>query len=776
MFGVTRAQLFTTSRLLYLTGVALLLVFIVPTPWFPLQEGKLAAFTICMALSAIAYVFSGAIRTQLMGRSSRLLLIPLLVPLTSTLSWFFSVDPVPGLIGYSVDADTVLFSVIAYMALVLGYALFRTERGASLLLNVITFSLIAAALFQFFIVSFGYAVLPFETITDRSANLIGKWNDLGLILGLLTLWLVMHLQWSDHSMRRRGIQIALLGCCVLLLALVQFPTVWMLILISSLFLLGLEYARRRRGASVRATFATVPMLPLALAVTSVFFLFFGSYTNAGLTRLFPVSSVEVRPSALTTLQVVRESQDTPLRMLLGTGPNTFTHAWLEHKTPEVNKTQFWSLDFTVGYSTLFTALSGEGILGLFAWLMLPLLVIVCLLRHLRSSSLLDGEKHHLIFLGSGALYLFFGATLYVFSPTVLLLAFICAGALIGSHHKESEHRGELHISTLLGIVMVVVALLCASIVTTTALISTVRNQALVVLQSNDLYNARAFALRADAIASRSLNNAQRSDAKRLLAQIGLLELTAYSSAPNPTAETLQRFTSTSETVKTDIETAIALNPQDYRAYVLRGDLYALFASLNVVPGAQETAKSAYEAAAKLNPTNPSIPLAQARLEAQSGNIEGVQKFLANSFSIKDNYTDAILFIVQIEIARKNLPGAIEAATAAIRTAPELPGLWFELGLLSYASSDSKNAIPAFEKAIELQPDYANAKYFLGLSYYAEGRSADAVALFAALVKQNPDNAEVRTMLANMRSGLPAMPPQQESVAPPEARAKAPISE
>ncbi len=80
----------------------------------------------------------------------------------------------------------------------------------------------------------------------------------------------------------------------------------------------------------------------------------GSTFNAGLTKLFPVSSLEVCPSWSATTQVIGSAHNGNFeRVLVGTGPSTFTQEWLAYKTAEVNQSQFWNLDFNIESSLAF---------------------------------------------------------------------------------------------------------------------------------------------------------------------------------------------------------------------------------------------------------------------------------------------------------------------------------------------------------------------------------------------------------------------------------------
>ena len=123
-----------------------------------------------------------------------------------------------------------------------------------------------------------------------------------------------------------------------------------------------------------------------------------------------------------------------------------------------------------------------------------------------------------------------------------------------------------------------------------------------------------------------------------------------------------------------------------------------------------------------------------------------------------------------------MPNAILAAQAAVRSAPGVSAIWFQLGLLYYTAGDMDNAIAVLEQTLKIEPGYANAKYFLGLSYAAKGRTADAIAQFEDLQKTNPDNAEVGMILNNLRSGKAPFAGAQGAAATPQARTTAPVTQ
>ena len=175
------------------------------------------------------------------------------------------------------------------------------------------------------------------------------------------------------------------GCRLLVLALllgvINFPLVWGFILVFSIAIaLGKLHRTKNSGdtgrARPRAGMDTAyPMVFWRSVALSVLFLFFGAALNTQLTNLFPVSSLEVRPSYESTLAVGHcFSRRFLNKTAVGAGPNSFGEQWLLRKPTEVNQSAFWNIDFNVGFSTLMTALRSVGFLGLIAWLV-PLLLV-----------------------------------------------------------------------------------------------------------------------------------------------------------------------------------------------------------------------------------------------------------------------------------------------------------------------------------------------------------------------------------------------------------------
>ncbi len=780
------SKLFSWSRTVYLAGIVLALVLVIPTAWFPFQLAKVAIFALCLAVAAVMFVLGGGTREVLKAHGFYGVLLVGLLPLSYLVSMFFSVDRSVAFTGFGVETDTVLFTTLAFLAFVMAFTFFRTLRTVRLLLTVVFWSLVAASIFQFLSIVFGAPAIPFATFSDRSVNLIGKWNDLGLLVGLLSMLL---LERVDLSSVTNAIKIVIgiaLAALALLLGIINFSLVWGLVLAFSLALIVVSFLLSRHhgeGASLHWA-KRAPWFSVASAIIAILFLFFGSSLNLGLTKLFPVSSLEVRPSYASTLSIISSARGGSFgHTLVGTGPNTFGQEWLAYKPTEVNQSSFWNLDFNVGFSTFITALGTVGLLGVLGWIIPALLVLASLVRVVRLGVLSREDKIVATTLGVTSLFVYSSILLYAPSQNIILLAFVLSGAAFGFLWRQGQPSQQVadmpaatvtrmeQISKLVAVAVLLVLALWSGFATSRRLIS----EAYVGHGTQQLASGNVDAALADANRANSIDT--NGDALRLAVNAYSTQVQQISkSTSKDTADLQKQFAAAVQSAISAGQAAQKLNPKDYRPTLLLAQVYDFLSSLNV-QGAASTAATTYVDAAKLDPTNPAIPLAIARLAAAQNNQAITTQYLTQALTLKPNYTDAILLVVQLDVANKDIPNAIKAATAAAQTAPGVAPIWFELGLLYYSSGDANSAAQALTRAVAIQSDYANAKYFLGLSDYILKDNAGAIKQFQDLAASNPDNEEVKLVLANLQAGKQpfagAKPPVTTT---PQDRTTAPVSQ
>ncbi len=781
------SKLVSWSRVAFLTGLVLATILIIPAAWFPFQLGKVALFALIIVLTSVLYIAGRGTNELVRSHGFALALSVGALPLAYLLSAYVSGTLATSMIGFSVEVDTVLFTMIAFLAFMLSFGLFKTLRTVRLLATTLLWTLVAVVAFQLIIVVFGSAINPFSFFTDRSTNLIGKWNDLGLIAGLLAVFLLARAQLAQSSLTHRVAQGVGLVAAVALLGVINFVLVWWLLLAMSL-IIGLTafltehretHAEQQNPYAFSSWSQKVPWFSVAGAFVSVVFLLFGAGINTDLTGRFPVSSLEVRPSYSSTYSVISAAREGSVtESLFGTGPNSFSSSWIVHKPAEVNQSAFWNLDFNVGFSTLVTALGTVGLVGALAWLIPLLLVCAGIIRAIRLSLLTREERMVALSAALGSIFLFSSIVFYVPSPIIVMLAFVLSGAAFGFLWRQGRHAIDDQATSPLmamGGWAVIAVLLAVSL--WGAYFADRR------LVAQSINNAGAEALQvgnADKVieqSNKSKNIEVTSDNLRLRVEGGIIKIRQIANSTEASTQAIQdQFkTAVEQTIDAGKE-LVAAYPGDYRAHVSLARVYDLLASLKI-QGAYENALQSYQTALGMNPSAPDIALALARLEASQNKVASTQKYLTQALTLKPNYTDAIMLVVQLNVANNDIPSAIRAAQAAAQTAPGVAPIWFQLGLLYYASGDTKNAVAPLEQAIKIVPDYANAKYFLGLSYYAQKKNAEALKEFEDLARSNPSSAEVTLILSNMRAGKPPFESAKPPVTPkPATRPTAPLNE
>lgn len=732
--------------MVYLAGMVLALVLLVPTAWFPVQLGKVSAFAVLVAVAALLFVWGGGVKQLVRAHGFYAALAVAFLPLAYLLSLLSSVDPSVAWFGNSLDTDTILFTVLGFLVFMMAFAHFRTLRTLRTLLLVLGGSLAVAALFQYVSIIFG---TPIPGVDDRSVNLIGKWNDLGLLIGILSLLVLARLELSPTTGRMRMLGIGGLVVLLALLAIINFPLVWVLLLGGAVIVGTVAYLSMR-GESAK------PTTSIVVSVVALACLIFGATFNSALTSIFPVSSLEVRPAASTSFEIISKSYDGSFgRLLTGMGPDTFSRQWMLHKPAEVNQSQFWSLDFNVGFSTLTTALLSVGIIGVLAWLIPLFLVLAGIVRAVRNSVLHGEDRGVAVSIALAAIFAFATLAFYVPSQNLVLLAFALSGAAFGFLWRQGRSsEDEAPVRRLDQILMLVVVALLVALSVWVAVAGVRRLVASIHINQGQIALAQGDAAAALASGASAARMEETAPALRLMVDAGAVRLAQLAQSTTSSPSIQAEFTSVVQDTLARGARAIQLSPNDYRTYISVGSVYDLLATLKVTD-AYQSAQASYAAAAERNPTSPAIPLIQARLEASQNKIDETQKHLERALTLKPNYTDAILFVVQLAVAQNDLATAVRAAEAATQTAPGVASIWFQLGLLYYAANDTARAIVPLERAIVLVPDYANAKYFLGASYYAQNRTAEAIALFEDLQRTNPDATEVGVILSNMRAGKPA---------------------
>ncbi len=122
------SRLIEWSRYVYLAGIVLALVFVIPIDWFPFQLAKVAVFAVFLLVALVLFAAGGGSKEFLRTHGLKLALLTALLPLVYLVSAYFSVDRTLAFLGTGADTDTVLFTVLASLAFIASAVLFRTLR------------------------------------------------------------------------------------------------------------------------------------------------------------------------------------------------------------------------------------------------------------------------------------------------------------------------------------------------------------------------------------------------------------------------------------------------------------------------------------------------------------------------------------------------------------------------------------------------------------------------------------------------------------------------
>lgn len=755
----------TIARGLFLLGLGVMLFFLIPTEGFPFLVGKIAWFSIFVALAFTGFAVSSIRAGSLHLPSNMLVKATFLLLLAYAFATALSQDWSLSLAGFGAETDSLLFMVVAVATFFLSAVLFKTRESVHALFTTLLSATALVGFFQLIRLFAGEKFFASTVFTSTSTNLVGSWYDFGIVVALLA---VLSAGFIDS---RRASLVKFLALCVLLvsslaiLTVVNFQTLWWL-LIGSSFVIA--YGTMRvvdADAHMQDSARSLPRIPFAsvlVVLVAGTFLFWGSSIVPKIQKIVTVSVAEAQLTPQTTLEVMRSTYaQSALTTFFGSGPNTFGQQWLLYKPASLTNSQYWTLDFTSGFSTLFTSFVTSGLVAGLLLLLIPVLALIYFFRAI--ASVRDNEKREIIVLLSSVLTLLFGAVcFYAPGQVVVILAFSVLGAFVvwtktNTHLAVVIGRGKLVGTSILALA-VVVLLVCAGMYAQRFLASRYEGKASIALSKGDTLSAEYNGRRSLAV--------YRSDrALNLLASLKFSEAQKIATETDKATESTraERFQVAVGEASSFATSAVVEYPKHWTNWLALAQLNEALIPLKV-EGAYQRSREAYANAIRLSPRNPQLYLMLARMEQKANNEQNARLAVNQALTLKQNYTDAILFVVQLEIAKNNIEGALNAAIAAVQTAPTNAGLWFQVGVLAFNKEDDKMAKQALEKAIELAPDYANAKYFLGLVQYRLGNVGESVALFEGLATTNPNNTEIVRALSAIKAGKSPIPPKEKTPA------------
>ncbi len=750
-------------------------VAFVPAASIPFMFTKVSILAIGTLVTLVLYILARLTRGNAIVPPLPLLGALWLIPLAYLLSALFSgVGLRAGFFGTDIETDTLAFVLVLAALATLTALSFRRVPSIKLAFKVgaILLGVVVVSQALFLLVS---RIAP--TKISATTNIVGSFSDLGMVIGLGITIALLALRSLKLSSRVRLALFIGGGLGLLALAVVNSTIVWGLVVLVA-FGLFIEAIMKNRAPGDDSDLDGVALMlaenehevgdhqtrslvaPLVTLAIGLFFLIGGSTIGNAMVGAFGANVIDVRPSWTSTFDV--GSHTYASSPVFGSGPGTFGSQWLKFRDRALNDTVFWNIDFGTGVGYIPTSFVSTGVVGALAWIVFLGLFLFMGLRML----LLRAPTDPFVQFAStasftGFVYVMALSVLAIPGPVVLVLGFVFAGLFI-STMRYSAHAREWGIiftrNPRVGFVIVfgLTLLLLASILATYVVIE--RYLASVAYNEASIALAAGKYETADAAINRSILFAPSDRAYQVAAAIGIARMREVAADSTLGAsEAQQRFQTALSKAIQDALAATKINPNNYQNWVMLGNVYGIVVPLKI-EGAYDNAKTAYDRAIVLNPTNPSLLYVLAQLEIAQGNGIAAEETLIQTITLKRDYTQAIFLLSQLEVQLGKAKEALQAAEAAAYFAPNDPTIIFQVGILRSANGDNAGAVAALSRSVELNPQYANARFFLGVMYAISGDYAKAIKELEAVAAISPENAEaVASDLAALRAGKNPFP-------------------
>ncbi len=752
-------------------------VAFIPAPTIPFMYTKVTTLAIGVLVTLALFILARLTRGNVIVPPLPLLGALWLVPLAYLLSSLFSGAGIAGsFFGTELEADTFGFIVTLALAATLTALSFRRTGSYRLFFGAGTalMALVLASEVVFLLLS---RIMP--STVSATANLVGSFTDLGMLLGLGVAVALLALRLAPLSGRMRVGLLAGGALALFVLALVNSTLVWSLVALVALGLFIEAIMRNRPSVDDTDLDGVALMLaeegdetgnatrslaaPLATLAVSLFFIIGGSTIGTALVSAFNASVIDVRPSWQSTFDI--GSHTYASSPLFGSGPGTFETQWAKFRDPSLNDTVFWNVDFSSGIGFIPTSFVTTGLVGALAWVAFIALFLFIGLRALLMRLPQDPfVRFTSIASFAGALYVLALAVFTVPGPIVLMAGFLMLGIFVSSLRYAARAREwgvifarspRVGFIIVFGLTLLLLAsILAAYVVVERYLGSVAYAEAANALSVGDLPAAN------DA-ASRSIMFAPSDRAYQLIAGIGIARMNQI--AADTTLAAADAQAQFQAALSGSIEaalTATRLGPNNYQNWAMLGNVYQTVVPLNI-EGAYDNAKTAYAQAMALNPTNPVLPYVTAQLEIARNQPAAATESLMKAINLKRDYTQAIFLLSQLEVQQGRAREALEAAEAAAYFAPNDPVVLFQVGILRSANGNNQGAVQALARAVELNPQYANARFFLAAMYAILGDYPKATAELEQVAALSPENAQaVAADLAAVRAGRNPFPPSR----------------
>ncbi|OGI62990.1 hypothetical protein A2818_01535 [Candidatus Nomurabacteria bacterium RIFCSPHIGHO2_01_FULL_40_12] len=573
--------------------------------------------------------------------------------------------------GTMFDIGTFWFIFSAFLLMLLSSIILGNPKNARIVLFGTILSSGLVLIFQTAHL-FMPGILSLGVLADKTSNVLGSWNALGLFAGFSALVLLLVVEFFPTTRIEKLLFQALTIIAMFLIAAVNFPLVWVLlgfftliifvykvsVAVNEKFTLGVP-----NDTGAKAHF---PVFSFFIIVVSLFFFISGQFIGGFLPTKLGLSNNEVSPSFEATMMVAKSVlKEDPV---FGLGPNRFLEAWAMHKSEAINTTQFWDVSFSSGSGLLPSLVATTGSLGILAWLAFFVLLILGGLKSI-FSSIKNSENWETMAFFVLSVYLFAASFFYSGGTVLFLLALAFAGVFVGLSGKSAQ-GGEISVSFLddhrksfLSILFIILVIIISA--------------ALAFKYAERFSSVSYFG---KALKAPDVPSAEEAINKALALYVNDLYLRTYAQVYLVKLDSLvKKVDSLSDAEKTDLQTSLTqaksgaegatlYNPINYLNFKLLGSVYQAAATLGV-KDIENKAVEAYKTASNLNPLNPGLKLNIANASIVDKKIKEAKDYANAAIVLKPDFIEALILLSQIAKSESDNKGALSFAEKALSIAP-----------------------------------------------------------------------------------------------------------
>lgn len=758
------------SFAILLLTVFFTLFFFIPFIPVTLETSKGFLVAIGMTLSLFFWLIARLGEGKFVFPKDKIIIWASFIPLSFLVSSFFSSSKYISLFGGGFEIGTFGSMLVLFILFFLSSIYFQSERRVWYFYKFLFFGGLILSIFElgnFFINYNRFSSTLFSGLS--SGNLVGTWNDFGILFGIITLTTIFSLEFIKSKLLTRIMEYFLLISGVFFLVIDNIPFVWLLVGIFSIIIFVYSVSLQHGGVKIiqgeekkRFPFVSLIMVFVALA-----FLVGNNSIGEFVKSRINLQNSSIRPSIVDTTEVMRKSLST--NPLFGSGPNTFNIDWALWQPKDVVNREYWNAEFSNGYSSFLTFGVTTGIVGLLAILLFLITFASRISKSLKVA--FNNPTSNYFVMTTLMISIYSWIVLLVYTPNIIImmLAFASSGILIGILvRNDSIAKKEVSFLTdprsSFFSILVLMFLLILTLSTTYVY---AEKFASIMYYSKAINGTNT--LESLSKSQNMLRNALMLDKNdiyyRTLSQVYVGEINLLlndkSISPEVVKSQVQQLVNRAEG---SAQAAVAQNPKQYLNHLNLGNVYASLLSFGV-DKSYEYALPAYNKAAERAPNNPTIILAKAQLEFLNKKNDEAKKYIEEALKLKLNYTDALFLLAQIETTEGNIPQAIVQAEKASTLAPQDATVFFRLGLLRMSNNENTGAINAFEQAVRLDPTYINARYFLAQAYQKNGRTEEARAQYNILHEVLPNNEDINSAIKSINQPQVVTPSPTPVVTP-----------